>query len=122
MLPSHPTVRINRREDKTLNLNLKVKPDGHLAPERQLLQGERPSSLAVNSAGSPAALLRLVGPLRHEGRFPQIRAKPGRDHNNLGAAGKTSGKVPSSWQHRRTIWRSSRSSESAAAALTPSIA
>jgi hypothetical protein len=26
-LPHHPTVRINRREDKTLNLNLKVKPD-----------------------------------------------------------------------------------------------
>ena len=35
-LPDHPTVPINRKEDKTLNLNLKVKPDGHRVAVPQL--------------------------------------------------------------------------------------
>jgi hypothetical protein len=74
LVPSHPTVRINRREDKTLNLNLKVKPDGHLARERQLLPGRAANMTGGEFRRFADGAFAAGGPRRHEGRFPQISA------------------------------------------------
>jgi hypothetical protein len=64
-VPSDPTVRINREDDKTLNLNLKVKPD---------------SALAVNSAGGFIA----VGLIATRSGFPQFRAGTWPEPNGIG--------------------------------------
>src|SRR3974390_178021 len=67
----------------------------------------------IATRGGVSTVQGLAPPLAPDAAFSGNGAGRGR--------GKTSGKVPSSWQHRRTIWRSSRSSESAGGGVKPAI-
>src|SRR5215469_1289316 len=102
LVPGNPTVRINRHHNITLNLRLRVRVDSREIVE---LPGRHRGGGLRRAAHTADSLCeRISWPHIAIGRNPIEEDKR---------------KGPSSWQHRRTIWRSLRSSVSEGAASMP---